>query len=298
MLALIVGQGALPKAVAQAQTTPPLICALEGFVPDGPVSDITFRIETLGSLLAMLKHRGVTQVCLCGRIRRPQIDLGLIDDLTMPLVPQLRDALKVGDDGALRVVMQIFEAAGFAILAAHEAAPALLPKPGVLSELPLPDGAERDAAAGDAALVDMGQADLGQACVVIYGQVQAREDDAGTDAMLAGLGKRDDTAASDPFTWAMDQAGAMLGGAADWLSGDGARKGILFKAPKPGQDRRADLPTIGPGTVKAVARAGLAGIVIEAGGVIVLDQPRVIADINAAGLFFWVRPSAGQGDDT
>ena len=36
--------------------------------------------------------------------------------------------------------------------------------------------------------------------------------------------------------------------------------GVLVKAPKPQQDRRFDLPAIGPHTVEDVARAGLAGI--------------------------------------
>ena len=35
--------------------------------------------------------------------------------------------------------------------------------------------------------------------------------------------------------------------------------GVLVKAPKPGQDRRFDLPAIGPRTIENVARAGLGG---------------------------------------
>jgi hypothetical protein len=68
------------------------------------------------------------------------------------------------------------------------------------------------------------------------------------------------------------------------------RGGILFKAPKPGQDRRADLPVIGPGTAEGVARAGLSGIVIEAGGVMMLDASDTLARLDGAGLFLWVRP--------
>lgn len=293
MLALIVGQGALPKAVAAAQSTAPLICALSGFAPQGLTPDITFRIETLGSLLADLQARGVRQVCLCGRIRRPQIDMALLDDATLPLVPQLREALQAGDDGALRVIMTIFEKAGFDILAAHEAAPDLLPPAGVPTATRPPESSARDVAAGDRALAEMARADLGQACIVVQGRVAAQEGAAGTDAMLSQWRARPRSDAGDPFSWAMDQAGDLLGSAAEWLSGPGARQGILFKAPKPGQDRRADLPTIGPGTVRALAQAGLAGIVIEAGGVIVLDRTRVLAELDREGLFLWVREPQG-----
>ncbi|HHY02544.1 MAG TPA: LpxI family protein, partial [Paracoccus sp.] len=68
----------------------------------------------------------------------------------------------------------------------------------------------------------------------------------------------------------------------------GAR-GVLFKAPKPGQDRRIDLPAIGPDTVAQAARAGLAGIAWQAGGVLLLDREATIAAARAAGLFLWAR---------
>ncbi|MFZ5961647.1 LpxI family protein [Thalassococcus sp. BH17M4-6] len=290
MLALIVGQGALPRAVAEAQPTAPLVCALQGYLPDGLTPDITFRIETLGSLIADLRARGVTRICLCGRIRRPRIDVAALDDLTLPLVPRLRDALQAGDDGALRVVIALFQESGFEVVAAQEAAPSLLPPAGVPTAAEPAEETAADVVAGDAMLAQMGRADLGQACVILGGKVIAQEDDSGTDAMVAGLRTRPQSSASDPFNWVMDQAGDLLGDAADWLSGtDGRRRGVLFKAPKPGQDRRADLPTIGPGTVAAVARSQLAGIVIEAGGVIVLDQSQVLAAMDRAGLFLWVR---------
>ena len=68
----------------------------------------------------------------------------------------------------------------------------------------------------------------------------------------------------------------------------GAR-GVLYKAPKPGQDRRIDLPAIGPGTVERAAAAGLAGIAVEAGGVMILGFAATVAAADAAGLFLWAR---------
>lgn len=287
MLALICGAGALPAAVAQAAPERPLVAVLDGFAPDGLTPDLTFRIETLGTLIATLKARGVSELCLCGHIRRPQVDLAAIDTATMPLIPVLSAALRQGDDGALRAVMGLFADAGFAIRAAHEAAPALLPAPGVLSAAHPYDGAEADAALGDAVSAEQGAADLGQACVIRAGAVLAREDEAGTDAMLAQL-RTAPPSQADPLTGLMDGIGDLLGSAADWLS-NAPRAGLLYKAPKPGQDRRADLPVIGPHTIRAVAAAGLAGIVIEAGGVMVLDRARCVALCDEAGLFLWVR---------
>jgi DUF1009 family protein len=64
-----------------------------------------------------------------------------------------------------------------------------------------------------------------------------------------------------------------------------AGTGILIKAPKPNQDRRFDLPSIGPHTVEAASRAGLAGIAVVAGGAIIAEPIRVAQAADHAGLF-------------
>lgn len=292
MLALIAGRGKLPGAVAATRVEKPLVCALAGNPPDSVTPDLTFRLETLGSLIADLASRGVTEVCLCGSITRPQIDPTAIDAATQPLVPRLKEALGQGDDGALRVVMALFEEAGIAILAAHEAAPDLLLPEGVPTRAKPPAIAETEARTGALVLAEMGAADLGQACVLRGTEVLAREDARGTDAMLADLARR--PGSDDPVNALMDTAYDVLGGAADWLSGrPPAGEGCLFKAPKPGQDRRADLPAIGPETVTRAAAAGLAGLVIEAEGVLVLDRAELLARADAAGLYLWSRRRPG-----
>jgi DUF1009 family protein len=60
---------------------------------------------------------------------------------------------------------------------------------------------------------------------------------------------------------------------------------VLAKAPKPIQEVRVDLPTIGVATVRGAARAGLAGIVGEAGRLLVVDREQTIAEADAMGLF-------------
>jgi len=281
MRALIAGAGDLPAAIADAAETRPLVAAMEGFAPNDLRVDMTFRIETLGTLITRLRERGVGEICFCGAIERPLVDLAEVDAETVPLLPALSRALRQGDDGALRVVLSLFEEAGFAVRAAHDIAPALLPPAGVLTQTPPYPAAETDARQGDLVSLQQGRDDLGQACVVRGGAIIAREDDRGTDVMLAGL---DETAEGDFF----DQMGDLIGDVADWLSNP-PRDGLLYKAPKPGQDRRADLPVVGPDTVAAVARAGLAGIVVAAGGVMVLHRDRVRRACDAQGLFFWVR---------
>lgn len=299
MLALITGDGALPSVVAAQQTSDPLVCALEGHQPDGLEVEIWFRLETIGTLLHTLVARGVTEVCFCGAIQRPGFNPMRLDTRTMPLVPTLAKAVKDGEDAALRAILDLFEKRGMTARGAHTLAPDLLPEPGVLTSTEVPAGLEAQMLAAEAVSVEQGRADQGQSCVIRDGQVIAREDARGTDAMLRGLLERptrpmpptDD----DPFGAAMDFVGDMLDDAADWLSGPVAEArakpagGVFFKAPKPGQDRRIDLPTIGPATARAVIDARLDGMVIAADGVMVLDRAGVVRLLDEAGLFLWVR---------
>ena len=292
MLALIAGRGQLPGHVVATHGAPVIVAALEGFAPDHLTPDITFRVERLGSFIADLKARGVTEICMAGAIGRPKLDPAMIDAATMPLVPRMMQALGQGDDGALRVVIAMFEEAGLTIRAAHEICPDLLMSAGVPTQAqpgPQHDGAAR---LGMATIAQMGRSDTGQACVIRRGDVLAREGADGTDAMLARLGCGTTNSDPDPLTWGFTVLTDAATTALDWLGGREATANsgaILVKAPKPQQDRRVDLPTIGPGTAMRAADAGLDGIVIEAGGVIVLDQDAVLRILDERGLFLWVR---------
>ena len=103
----------------------------------------------------------------------------------------------------------------------------------------------------------LGAVDVGQGCVVQQGLVLAVEAVEGTDAML-------------------DRCRSLA------RPGPG---GVLVKLVKPGQDRRADLPTIGPDTVRAAVLAGLRGIAFEAGGTLIADRELAVAEADRNGLF-------------
>lgn len=262
MLALIAGQGDLPAEVARAQGKTPLVCALKDHMPAGLNVDVVFRLEQLGTLIADLGARGINEVCLCGSITRPDIDTSAIDAATQPLVPKIMSALTSGDDAALRVVLDIFETAGFRVRAAHELAPNLLAPIGVLSQAEPDAQMRKDAVRGRAVLDALAPFDVGQACVVAAGQILGIETVWGTDHMLSQL-----------------------------PSGVAGRGAILVKRPKTGQDMRVDMPTVGPQTVRAIQSAGLAGLVIEAEQVLMLHRAQVLALADAAGIVIWARPA-------
>jgi DUF1009 family protein len=76
--------------------------------------------------------------------------------------------------------------------------------------------------------------------------------------------------------------------------GVGSGTGVLVKAPKPGQDPRFDLPSIGPRTVAGVAGAGLAGIAVVSGRTVIADAESVVREADRAGIFVVGVPSESK----
>lgn len=287
--ALIAGRGALPRRVAKGLAgTDWFACHLDGQVPDGVGQSRGFQLEQLGSFLTGLRDDDVSQVVFAGLIRRPNVDLARVDDATRPLVPRMAQALQEGDDAALRALIALVEQAGLSVVAPQDLDPTLvdLPLAGTPSDRDLADIARA---------VDVHKAlsplDVGQGVVVAGGQVLAVEAVPGTDFMLATLAKQP----PQPPRPAGGSAFDLFGGAADWLSGgavpsglpplDTPDGGVFFKAPKVGQDRRIDLPAIGPDTIRRCAAAGLNGLALEQGGVLILEPEDVTAQLRSTGLF-------------
>ncbi|MDO5528625.1 MAG: UDP-2,3-diacylglucosamine diphosphatase LpxI [Paracoccus sp. (in: a-proteobacteria)] len=260
--AIIAGSGALAPELARRLENP-LIAAPEGAAPEG-LAAMEFRLERLVPFLDHLSDQGVSEVVFAGAVRRPRLDPEAFDSRTAMLVPRMIAAMGQGDDAALRVLLEIFEEHGLEIRAVQDIAPDLVPSEGVLCGAPS-DADRRDAARAAEILRGAGKLDLGQGAVVAGGLCMALETLPGTEAMLDFAARH---AALRP----------------------GPARGVFYKAPKPGQDLRVDLPTLGPDSVDQAARAGLAGIAFQAGGVLLLDRDEAIRRANAQGMFLWAAP--------
>lgn len=269
-LALIAGTGALPGLLAgalDAQGEDFVLAEMEGFPASVPGHDpLRFRVERLAPFLDELLARGVRRVVFAGAVRRPRLDPSAIDPATALLLPRLMAALQAGDDATLRAVIGLFEERGLEVVGAEAVLPDLVPAPGLLTGAPT-EADRKDAARAASIVAALGTVDVGQGAVVAQGLCLAVEALPGTDAMLTQVAATGAGLRPDP---------------------SGAR-GVFYKAPKPGQDRRVDLPALGPETVARAAAAGLAGIAWEAGGVICLNRAGMVAAAEAAGLFLWAR---------
>lgn len=263
-LGIIAGAGALPRLLVQAcrdTGRPVFVVAVNGETdpetPDG-VDHIWIDRVAVGAMLDALKAAGVAEVVMIGPMRRPDFrSLRPVDRHGVALLARLVVAATRGDDVILQTMIEFFEKHGFRVVGAETVLPAALAPMGQLGRLAPSEAAQADIDKGVAVVRALGQLDVGQACVVRDGHVLAVEAAEGTDAMLARV--------------------AGLGAA--------RTGGVLVKLPKPGQQRLADLPTIGVRTVEGAAAAGLSGIAYEGGAALLAERDAIVAAADAAGLF-------------
>lgn len=272
-LGLIAGGGDLPVEIAHAMAgMNPFIVRVKGFGTDPfeGFESVERSIGQIGGILKALKQAGCDAICFAGYVKRPDIKNLQMDARGLILVPKALAAGRKGDDAILRVVIAEFEQAGLAVIGANAVLKSLAPAAGLLTAT-APDDADRvDIAKALLTARHMGELDIGQAAVVAHGVVLAVEAQEGTNAMLERL----------------VELPAHLRGS------EARRLGVLAKTPKPIQERRIDLPTIGLETVERCDRAGLAGIALEANAALIVNRDAVVTAMDAAGLFLIVEEPA------
>ncbi|OCP00933.1 MULTISPECIES: LpxI family protein [unclassified Ensifer] len=269
-LAIIAGGGALPHHVAEAvraRGENPFIIALSREAEEADWVDFDHSVLAIGdfaNISRTFQDEGIDRVVLSGWVRRRPEWRDIRPTLrTLAKIPSvLKTLVSGGDDAVLRMAMQLIEASGAHVIGVHEVVPNLLAELGPIGAV-TPDGDDRrDIEVGIAAANALGTLDVGQGAVAVGGRVVALEGAEGTDAMLERVA-------------ALKAEGRV----------SSRRRGVLVKLCKPGQDLRADLPSIGPSTVALAEKAGLAGIAIEAGRALVLERAEAIEIANRAGLF-------------
>lgn len=263
-LGILAGQGNLPRGIVeacQASGREVFVIAFNGDTDPatvaGGVEHAWVDLPAVGRTIRLLKDAEVRDLVLIGPVGRPDFAKLKPDWHGAKLLPKVIRAARQGDDALMKVVVEDLEKQGFNVLAAEA----------VMSDLgaPLgnlgahePDASDRaDIARGMEVVVQMGRMDIGQAAVVRDGYVLAVEAAEGTDAMLRRCAQ---------------------------FRAEG-RSGVLVKRPKPDQERRVDLPTIGVPTVREAAAAGLKGIAVQAGGALIADRAAVAEAADAAGIF-------------
>jgi DUF1009 family protein len=258
-LAIVAGGGVFPDLLAQSVSTRGVnifAVRLDGHAEPQTLVDhegIMVKPEKMGVVFAALRARGIEDIVLIGKMRRPNVWALRPDVTTLCLLPKILWALCFkGDDALLRAIRAALEAEGFRLHGAFELMGDLLARSGPMGRHAPSDAHLQDIAFGVAAARALGRRDVGQAVIVKDGTVIGEEDRHGTDALIERAGC----------------AGA-----------------VLVKMAKPQQDRALDLPAIGPDTLRGCAAKGIAGIAIESGATLVANRAEVIALADAHGVF-------------
>lgn len=262
-LGILAGAGELPLRVVEACRAagrPCFVLAFEGSADPAVAAAAPHAWVRLGAAaegLRLLRENGVGELVMAGGIRRPSL---------LQLRPDWRSAKffarigyrALGDDGLMKaIIRELEQVEGFRVVGLDGILGATLAPEGPLGRHAPDPQARDDIAHGFRIIAALGALDIGQAVVVQQGLVLGVEAIEGTDALI-------------------ERCGALR------REGPG---GVLVKGTKPGQERRADLPTIGPRTVAAAAASGLRGIAVEAGSTILVDRAELIAAADRAGLF-------------
>lgn len=269
-LGIIAGLGQLPVQVADAAIARGqgiYVLRLKGF-EEPALSDYpgqTVGIAELGKTFKALRQAGCEQVCFAGIVKRPDFSALKPDLKGMSLLPKAISAARKGDDALLTFMIESFEAEGFKIIGADEAAGNLKAANGLLAGPQPSEDQLKDIEKAAKVALEIGRLDIGQGAIVADGLVLCVEAQEGTDEMLRRCAGLPTEIRGTPT----------------------ARRGVLAKRPKPQQERRIDLPTIGVPTVEGAAEAGLAGIAFEAGGALLVDAEAVKARAEALGLFLY-----------
>ena len=254
---LIAGQGDLPFLMADAlrsQGRECFVLAIKGDTKPELVENLPhewIEMAEIARTMEIFREHGVSDIVMAGKLSRPPIKALKPPALAAKILKRLGTAFFKGDDALFKAIVSIFEEEGFAILGADEVLKDLLTPKATLTQTQPADMMQVEHAAEAAR--NLGARDLGQAIIWQKGTLLAEETVDGTDVLITQTGKA-----------------------------DGA---ILAKMKKPNQERRVDLPTIGPDTIKALAEYGYAGVVLEAEHSLILHREEVIELADRSGLF-------------
>ncbi len=251
-LGIISGGGGLPSDVARAAIADGRAVHLLGIYgeAENEISHFPhswFKWGEVGKLFSILRAENCREVVIIGHVTRPDLSQIRMDLGALKLLPFIMKLKSGGDDQLLSKIAGLFEDKGHKVCSVLDVVPALAADLGDMTGSKPSTINQQDLQKGLEVVEAMGCFDVGQAVVVVNGHVIAIEGAEGTDRML-------------------ERCSALQ----QW--GRKGRHGVLIKVPKPKQDRRIDLPTIGPKTIELAVAARLSGIGVAAGETVIASK--------------------------
>ncbi|HEY4049340.1 MAG TPA: UDP-2,3-diacylglucosamine diphosphatase LpxI [Acidobacteriaceae bacterium] len=276
LLGLIAGNGRFPFLLldaARAHGTEVVVAAIREetdpemnarAAADSGIKVHWLSLGELSRLIETFQREGVRHAVMAGQVKHKQIFSSIRPDWR--LAKLLLNLSTRNTDMLLGAVAKVLSDEGIELISSATFLEPLLANSGVLTVRAPSEQETQDIAYGRLVAAAIAGYDIGQTVVVAGQACVAVEAMEGTDATI-------------------ERAGAILQTLApEGESSTLERRLTVVKVAKPKQDMRFDVPVIGPGTIRTMARAGATCLSLDAGRTLIFDQEMVIALADSAGI--------------
>ena len=263
-IGLVAGSGDLPREIIDAcyaEKREIFVIALENEADEVSISHAPHEwvgVGQVGKWTKILKKKGINNIVLAGKVRRPKLSDLKLDFSGTRLLSRIIGSKNQGDNVLFMTIIRHLEQSGFNIMGIDKAFKSILTPFGLLTEEKPDQRAIDDIKVGVNAAKLLGQADIGQSVVVQRGVVLGVEAVEGTDSLISRAGDLKDISSKGP---------------------------ILIKMKKPNQDTRIDLPTVGINTIENAYKNGIRGIALESEGALIVNRKAFISRANQLDIF-------------
>ena len=261
-LGILAGSGNLPGEIinfCQKTGRPYFVVGIENNAKKQLLDNTPHGWATLGAagkIIQIFRDTNVEEIVMAGAIKRPAWDMIQPDWRGLKILPKLLSA-KQGDGVILSLVINELEKEGFRVIGVGDILTDIVTAEGSIGSIHPDKVARQDITRALEVGLALRETEIGQALVVQQGVVLGIEAAEGTDALIGRCSNLHRT-------------------------GPG---GVLLKLKMKNQDRRVDLPTIGPKTIEMAQKAGIRGVALEAHGSLILEQACTIKKANLLKIF-------------
>jgi DUF1009 family protein len=217
------------------------------------VNSHRISIGKFGNIINLIKEKKSNKVLFAGKIAKPKFSSLRLDLKGIYYMPSVIKASKLGDAAIIKSIIKILDNEGIKVISSIYFNKELALEAGNYSKLKPNLNELNSIKKGVVYFKKLKSLDHVQAIIVKDNNIIATEGKRGTKKMLLKLNKNSN--------------------------------GILIKLPKPKQDLRMDLPTIGINTLKDCKKFGLKGIVLKSKQNIFLDKDKCISFANKNKIF-------------
>ncbi len=216
-------------------------------------------VGQIEKIIETLKSKGVKETVFLGGIKRPSwFGLMRLDKTARKIIANLKNKK---DDAVLRGIAQEIESQGIKVIAPEEILDSSIVKEGLLTKRDFTEKEKNNLKLAWEAALKLGEVDAGQTVLAYDELVIAIEAQEGTDATI-------------------ERAGELTK-----IKSNVKQDGLaMVKLCKVNQDKRLDLPAIGPNTIQNMKKAGVTALALKTDSALMLMPEITISEANSFGI--------------